>query len=167
MRGFLTATAVLGVLAIGGLPALALTLAADETAPAPSAQVDSTPGNGMPPWAQGKAHGRDKAGKDARKADRPADGDDGTPGWLKQSEVPPGWTKNHGGQRPHGWNMREWAHCVGDAVADRPEGEKPNAEGACGPRPTKPSKAPEKAPNPSAEKSSGMSSEKSTGKPAR
>lgn len=174
MKGLLTATAVLGVLAIGGLPVLALNLAADETQPAPSAQVEGTPDDGMPPW--GKAHGRDKAGKDAVKdkdarreakdawkADRLDDVEDGTPGWLKQSEVPPGWAKHHGGQRPHGWDMRVWAHCLADEAGNLREGEKLDPQTACGPRPAKPSKSSDK----SSEKSSGKSSAKSKPTPAR
>lgn len=54
MRGLVATTAVLGVVAIGGLPALALTLAADETGPAAERTTTLVEERGSPPpWAQG------------------------------------------------------------------------------------------------------------------
>lgn len=105
MRGLLATTAVLGVLAIGGLPVLALTLAVDETGPGrePTTVLEDADGPGGPPWAQGE--------------DR---------------EPPPGWVRNHGGATPHGWAVREWAHCRADAARD---GRDPLT---CGAKPTSP-----------------------------
>ena len=118
MRGLVATTAVLGVLAIGGLPALALTLAAEETRPdaEPTTTLvqdpDDTGRPGRPPWAQGE--------------DR---------------EPPPGWTRNHGGATPHGWAVREWASCMGDAAAGREPGAQPDPSGACGEKPLSPGQA--------------------------
>ena len=136
MRGLLAATAVLGVVAIGGLPVLALTLADAETGP--DAQVGAAARRpGPPPWAHG--HGKpdqdDKAGEDR-------DGK-GPPGWARHGHlVPPGWAKNHAGRSPHGWAVRDWAHCVADAAADLDSGEKLDPEAACGERPTPPGAQP-------------------------
>lgn len=152
MRGLLAATAVLGVVAIGGLPVLALTLADAETGP--DTQVSAAARRpGPPPWAHGhgkpdhddKARddkdGDDRAGED-RDDDRDDDGD-GPPGWARHGDlVPPGWAKNHAGRSPHGWAMREWAHCVADAAADLGSGEKLDPEAACGARPTPPGAQP-------------------------
>jgi hypothetical protein len=148
MRGLLAATAVLGVVAIGGLPVLALTLADAETGAGDTTQtaIDQRPG--PPAWAHG--HGRDgKPGKPdkAKDDDRHDDqGDarddaekDGRPGWARHGDqVTPGWAKQHAGRTPHGWAVREWAHCVADAAAKLPDGEKLDPEAACGARPAPP-----------------------------
>jgi hypothetical protein len=136
MRGLLAATAVLGVVAIGGLPVLALALADAETGPdaGVSAQVSDQVSAGAlrpgpPPWAHG--HGK-----------RDDDTDD-PPGWARHGDlVPPGWAKNHAGRSPHGWAVREWAHCVADAAADLDGGQKLDPEAACGERPTPPGAQP-------------------------
>jgi hypothetical protein len=106
MRGIVAATAVLGVVAIAGLPSLALTLADDDTG----------------------------TGTGSSRVER-----DGPPGWARaRHDVPPGWARNHAGAAPHGWAVREWAHCVADAAAHRAEGEKLDPEAACGARPEPP-----------------------------
>jgi hypothetical protein len=137
MRGLLAATAVLGVVAIGGLPVLALTLADAET----DRQVSAARPPGPPPWAhgQGKPDQDDEPGDDD-KAGKGRDKDGaGPPGWARHGDsVPPGWAKNHAGRSPHGWAVREWAHCVADAAADLDSGEKLDPEAACGARPTPP-----------------------------
>lgn len=146
MKGLVAATAVLGVVAIAGLPALALTLASDETRPGSdeTAQVQDGP-PGPPPWARARGHEQDKdQGKDpdkdqdkesGEKTKGPKDG----PGARWSDGVPPGWAKAQGhkaGRTPHGWAMRDWAHCV--AGAAKPEGETFDPEAACGTRPTPP-----------------------------
>jgi hypothetical protein len=131
---------VLGVLAIGGLPALALTLAQDTPA-GTSREADADREAGPPPWAHGKAHGHDKAGKDDRvDKDKQKDKDrDGTPGWMRHDgQVPPGWAKHHPGKVPHGWEMRAWARCVADAATALPDGATLDPESACGERPSPP-----------------------------
>ena len=157
MRGLVAATAVLGVIAIGGLPVLALTLADAETGTddtTPTA-VDRRPG--PPPWAHGqgkdgkdgkdgkpaKPDKLDKAKGDAESDDQDDDAEtDGAPGWARHDDqVPPGWVKHHAGRTPHGWAMREWAHCVADAAADLTSGEKLDPEAACGARPEPPAAA--------------------------
>lgn len=116
MKGLVATTAVLGVLAIGGLPALALTLAADETerAEEPSTTLAEGPPDapGPPPWAQGE-----------------------------NRQPPPGWVRNHGGARPHGWAVREWAHCRADAARSGQAGGPGGPEVDCGPKPAPPEKA--------------------------
>jgi hypothetical protein len=133
MKGVLAATAVLGALAIGGLPGLALSLAADDTGSSSTApaRLDGPPG--PPAWAHGAARGRDKdradrADKDKADKDKSDKGDDdaevrpgtGRPdgrhrGWAKQGgAVPPGWARNHPGMTPHGWTVREQAAGNGD-----------------------------------------------------
>lgn len=62
MRGLVAATAVLGVIAIGGLPVLALTLADAETSTGETTQPAADQRPGPPPWAH--AYGRD--GKPAK-----------------------------------------------------------------------------------------------------
>ena len=144
MRGLLAATAVLGVVVIGGLPVLALTLADSETGGSETTTLvgaDRQPG--PPAWAHG--HGRagkpDHArGEDADEAREDEDRDaDGQPGWARHGDaVPPGWAKHRAGATPHGWQMRTWAHCVADAAARLDEGEKLDPESACGTRPEPP-----------------------------
>jgi hypothetical protein len=105
MRGVVAATAVLGVVAIAGLPTLALTLADEETGPRTgTSRVER---GGPPGWA--------RAGHD----------------------VPPGWARNHAGAAPHGWAVREWAHCVADA-AQLSDGERLDPEARCGAKPKPP-----------------------------
>lgn len=104
MRGIVAAAAVLGVVAIAGLPTLALTLADEET---------------------GTGSSRVERG--------------GPPGWARAGhDVPPGWARNHAGAAPHGWAVREWAHCVADGSAHLADGEKRDPEAACGARPEPP-----------------------------
>lgn len=143
MKGLLAATAVLGVLAIGGLPTLALTLADNETGADTAAQVDSADQPGPPPWAHGHAKGHQKDGKPAKKdkagRDEQGAGGDGRPGWARNGgQVPPGWAKNHPGRSPHGWAMRDWAHCLADAAGELGQGEKLDVEAVCGARPAHP-----------------------------
>jgi hypothetical protein len=145
MRGLLAATAVLGVIAIGGLPVLALTLADAETGAGDTAPTAADQRPGPPAWAHGRGGKPGKPDKVKGDDDR-ADGDDddgaetdGPPGWARHGDtVPPGWVKHHAGRTPHGWAMREWAHCVADAAADLPSGEKLDPEAACGVRPDPP-----------------------------
>lgn len=140
MRGVVATTAVLGVLAIGGLPALALTLAAEETGPdaEPTTSLvedtDATGRPGPPPWAQGRGPGAER--HDGDDADKEA-GDEGTPGWARREDggPPPGWARNHGGETPHGWAVREWAHCLADQAAENEPGERVDPETDCGPKP--------------------------------
>jgi hypothetical protein len=117
MRGIVAATAVLGVLAIGGLPVLALTLADSETSSQDTARPAADQRPGPPPWAHaygrdGKPAKPDKLHKDKSKdkAERPDrddadDGDDdrgtdGPPGWARGGDqVPPGWAKHAGSGR--------------------------------------------------------------------
>lgn len=142
----MAATAVVGVLAIGGLPTLALTLADGETTADTTSVADTPRQPGPPPWAQGRAkghHKQDRDDKDARKDKSDAgdnrEGGDGVPGWARHGDhVPPGWARNHPGRSPHGWAMRAWAHCVADAAARLPEGETLDPERACGTRPAPP-----------------------------
>jgi hypothetical protein len=116
MRGLLAATAAVGVLAIGGLPALALTLAGEETGPEHRRAAVSQRAPGPPPWAHEKARG-----------------------WMRHHDrVPPGWARNHAGRTPHGWAVRTWAHCVADAAAGLAPGEKLDPVSACGERPERP-----------------------------
>ena len=61
MRGVLVAAAVVGALAVGGLPALALVTTSQDGAPAPAAAVRAERA-GPPPWAKGP--GRGQQGKD-------------------------------------------------------------------------------------------------------
>lgn len=112
MRGLVATTAVLGVLAIGGLPVLALTLAVDET------RSDREPVTVLE-----EGHGPDGHGPDGR----------GGPPWAQgeDREPPPGWVRNHGGATPHGWAVREWAHCRNDARRQA------DAD-SCGDKPTPP-----------------------------
>ena len=145
MRGLVATTAVLGVLAIGGLPALALTLAAEETGPdaEPTTTLvedpDDTGRPGPPPWAQGRGPGgdRDDDGSDAQGED------EGTPPWAQgeDRQPPPGWTRNHGGATPHGWAVREWASCLADEAGAREPGERVDPESACGGKPASPGQA--------------------------
>lgn len=147
MKGLVAATAVLGVLAIGGIPALALTLADNETGSASTPQEARQEGAerqpGPPPWAngQGKGHhkddkGKDDKGKDEKKESDRDGGGKGQPGWSRHGDqVPPGWARNHEGRSPHGWAMREWAHCLADAAAALGDGERLDPEAACGERP--------------------------------
>jgi hypothetical protein len=151
MRGLVAATAVLGVVVIGGLPVLALTLADSETGSGETVTppwADRRPG--PPPWAHGRDgkpdHGSrsDDQGPDdeARDSDEAEDRghDHGQPGWARHGDaVPPGWAKHRAGATPHGWAMRTWAHCVADAAAKLDQGEKLDPEAACGPRPEPPS----------------------------
>ena len=90
MRGLLAATAVVGVLAIGGLPALALTLADDETG-ADRHPTAAKREPGPPPRAHGKALGHEKPGKHDRvDKDRHKDKDKD-----KDKARAPGWTRHH------------------------------------------------------------------------
>lgn len=147
MRGLLAATAVLGVVVIGGLPVLALTLADSETGSGDTVTLSGAGGEpGPPPWAHGHgqkgkadhAKGRDDKGPDDAEAED-RDDDRGQPGWARRGDaVPPGWAKHRPGATPHGWAMRTWAHCVADAAARLDEGEKLDPEDACGTRPEPP-----------------------------
>lgn len=152
MRGLLAATAVLGVVVIGGLPVLALTLADSETGSSETttlAGAERQPG--PPPWAHGHgragkpdhAKGQDDEGPDdeGRDDDGAEDRDDdrGEPGWARRGgAVPPGWAKHRSGATPHGWAMRSWAHCVADAASRLESGDKLDPEAACGTRPEPP-----------------------------
>jgi hypothetical protein len=138
VRGLLAATAVVGVLAIGGLPTLALTLADEETGSDRSTAA-SQQQPGPPPWAHGKARGHEKrSGDDRAHQDKQKD-KAGHPGWMRHDgRVPPGWARNHAGRTPHGWAMRAWAHCVVDAAAGLTDGEKLDPVAACGERPEPP-----------------------------
>lgn len=139
MRGLVATTAVLGVLAIGGLPALALTLAAEETGPGrepATTLVQDSESPGPPPWAHGR--GRPEGPGD----DVEAEGE-GVPPWATggDREPPPGWERNHDGATPHGWAVREWARCVAAEAGDREPGDRLDREAACGPRPVPPGHA--------------------------
>ena len=143
MKGLVATTAVLGVLAIGGLPALALTLAVEETGPdaEPTTTLvedtDDTNRPGPPPWAQGRGPDEERGGdEDDSEAE-----DEGTPGWARGDDAPPpGWIRNHAGATPHGWAVREWAHCRADLAADREPGERVD-EADCGDKPVSPGQA--------------------------
>ncbi len=151
MRGLVAATAVLGVIAIGGLPVLALTLADAETGTGDTTPTAADRRPGPPPWAHGQGKDGKPAKPDKAKGDDRDEADDedddgaeadARPGWAgRADQVPPGWAKHHPGRAPHGWAMREWAHCVGDAAADLTSGEKLDPEAACGARPEPPAGA--------------------------
>lgn len=150
MKGFVAASAVLGMFTVGGLPVLALTGTDSGTGgndKASAAVAARQPG--PPPWA----HGHGRAGKPDKpdKPDKPKGQDDddkgedrdgdhrGQPGWARHGDaVPPGWAKHRPGATPHGWAMRAWAHCVADAAAGLDQGEKLDPEKACGARPKPP-----------------------------
>lgn len=147
MRGLVAATAVLGVLAAGGLPTLGHTPAADGTGPGGDdvTRVRDEGPSGPPPWAMGKAHGRsttkakDKAKDKAKGAGEGPKGlkDGRGPRWSQGR--PPGLAREKGpgaDRTPHGWLMRDWAHCV--AGADKPKGQRFDPEAVCGTRPTPP-----------------------------
>ena len=142
MRGLVASTALLGALALGGVPALALTLASDETeprqAPATTLAEESDEGrSGPPPWAQGRDRGDDAGERDD-------EGDDeGPPAWAQgpERQAPPGWARNHAGGKPYGWRVRAWAYCVSQAEADREAGESVSPRARCGEKPAKPAKA--------------------------
>ncbi len=143
MRGLLATTAVLGVLAIGGLPALALTLAADETDPAqePATTLAEDTGRpGPPPWAQGRGPGEDRGDEDD--GAEPED-EDGPPAWAQgeDRQPPPGWARNHPGRTPHGWAVREWALCLAEEAENRGPGERVDPETDCGGKPVSPGQA--------------------------
>lgn len=144
MKGLVATTAVLGVLAIGGLPALALTLASEETGPdtEPTTTLvedaDDTGRPGPPPWAQGRGPGEDRGDEGDSETE-----DEGEPGWARggNDEPPPGWARNHDGRIPHGWAVREWASCLADQAGDRQPGEPVDPEGVCGEKPESPGQA--------------------------
>lgn len=119
MRGLVTTTAVLGVLAIGGLPALALTLAAEETGPDVESTTTLVGGadhvGKPPPWAQGHGPGEDR-------------------------DTRPGVRGGHD-EAPHGWAVRQWAHCLADAARDREPGERLDSGSECGGKPVPPGHA--------------------------
>jgi len=166
MKGLVTSTAMLGVLAFGGLPALALTLAADEAEPAEEpastlvGDVADTARPGPPPWAQGRGPGADRGADDADQddtddtddtderadAEERADtegGGDGPPPWAQGEtrEPNPGWARNHDGAMPHGWTVRAWAHCLADQAGDLERGQRVDPEAACGGKPVSPGEA--------------------------
>lgn len=95
VKGTLAAGALLGVLAIGGLPALAHTMAADEPTAADAADAWQ-PGDGAPPWSNGHHRGQ-----------------------AEKGQTPRGKTAK--GRTHHGAAMREWAHCL--AGAEKPSAE--------------------------------------------
>ena len=120
MKGILAAGAILGVLAVGGLPAFALTMAADPSSGSGSTADTQTwqPGDGAPPWSDGrhaKGHAKWHQGES----------DDDVRG---AGELPPGLAKT--GKTHHGAQMRDWAHCM--AGAEKPTDHK------CGAKPTPP-----------------------------
>ncbi|HEX4978086.1 MAG TPA: hypothetical protein VFV40_09500 [Nocardioides sp.] len=152
MRGLVATTAVLGVLAIGGLPALALTLAAEETGPdsEPATTLVEDDGRpGPPPWAQGRGQDKDRDEKrpDGMGDDTDGDTDEGTPPWAEgeDRQPPPGWMRNHDGATPHGWAVREWAHCLGDDAGTEEPGETVGPRSDCGEKPVPPGHAPKPA----------------------
>lgn len=127
MKGLVATTAVLGALAIGGLPALALTLAVEESGPA--AEPATT-------LVEETATDEDPPARDAG------------PGWARGATgPPPGWVRNHDGRSPHGWAVREWAHCrSGEAdLSGKPDasrsGPQGRPQGDCGQKPVSPGKA--------------------------
>jgi hypothetical protein len=138
MRGFLASTAVLGVIAVGGVPAIGLAMTGEETAPSEQRTAAAPEGEreGPPPWARGRGG--------PKGADDKADPDKGPPAWArggadgKQRGTPPGWARNHGGATPHGWAVRAWAHCVADAAKDLEPGRRLDRTGACGEKPASP-----------------------------
>jgi hypothetical protein len=138
MRGFLASTAVLGVIAVGGVPAIGLAMTGEETAPTDQRTATDPEGDreGPPPWARGRGGPKD--------ADDKAGPDQGPPAWArggadgKQRGTPPGWARNHGGATPHGWAVRAWAHCRADAAQGREPGEGRDAIAACGEKPASP-----------------------------
>jgi len=129
MRGFLASTAVLGVIAVGGVPALGLVMTGEETTPSDqrTATGSEREAEGPPPWA---AQGKNRT-------------------------TPPGWARNHGGAAPHGWAVREWAHCVAAAAQGLEPGQRLDRAGACGEKPAPPGQAkkPDKAKQPKAGRS--------------
>jgi hypothetical protein len=134
MKGTLTAAALIGALAAGGLPALALGLTGAQTAPQSDAQGDAAVVGVVP--AAGDAGDAGDAGE----GDDDAQDDTGTPGWARHEQrVPPGWAKNHKGATPFGWQMRSWARCVGDNTPPRvSEDDQDTPSAKCGAKPRPP-----------------------------
>jgi hypothetical protein len=152
MRGVVAATAVLGVLAVGGLPAAALVVAAEETGTPDAAVAQER--TGPPPWANGQARGHDKdkggaaedkggAAKDkAPRATKPTDDAKREGAQRGRREgPPPGWGRHHQGRSPHGWAVREWARCLAGAAEELPEGRRLDPHAACGGKPEPPGHA--------------------------
>lgn len=125
----------MAALLIGGIPALALTLAADEGSPSSSqASADEwQPGDGAPPWSKHRSAGP-RADQDKAKPDK---------------AMGPKAGRGNG----HGVQMRAWAHCVAtpekpaEIASEGPEPEDGASEGperrfdpeqACGKRPAPP-----------------------------
>jgi hypothetical protein len=122
MRAALLNTAVVGVLTLGGLPALAMALTGDEPADVAPSEIAERDGDdqGPPPWARANGHGPKHDGRHGAvdRADRqrttppgwegkdvpPGRTKGAKPGW-KGKDVPPGWAK-HGWTEPPGHSAR-------------------------------------------------------------
>jgi len=116
MKMLIGTVAVLGALAIGGIPAIAFTLAQAEHGLAGTSSgdaADDKPGNGPPEWANSRHNGDKK-----QKANKHAE---------EMSSL----------GRAHGEAMRKWAACVSEHAGDK---------SVCDPKPTPPGhlKHPEK-----------------------
>jgi hypothetical protein len=126
MKAMLTATAVIGALAAGSLPALALTLTGAES--------------GHPAGATVVRAAAPAADSDDAKDPKDAKEEAGTPGWMRpgHAKLPPGWVRNHQGGTPFGWQMRSWAKCVSDSAAGANESQDVTPPANCGTKPTPP-----------------------------
>jgi hypothetical protein len=133
MKLLVGTVAVLGALAIGGIPAVAFTLAqADHGLGSESSgdSADHTPGNGPPEWAHSGHHGD--------KGDKGEAHDEGR-GWgpWKDKANEHAWEMSARG-RAHGEAMREWAACVSEHAANQSDDSGFDPEVACGTKPIPP-----------------------------
>jgi len=133
MKMLISTVAVLGALAIGGVPAVAFTLAQAEHGLADTSSSDAAgdkPGNGPPEWANSRHNGQKDSGqKDMGRRDdaKGAKKDKANRHAAKMSSL----------GRAHGEAMRMWAACVSENAGDK---------SACDPKPVPPGhlKHPEK-----------------------
>ena len=124
MKMLVGTVAVLGALAIGGLPAIAFTLAQAEHGLAGTSAGDSRddkPGNGPPEHANSRHNGdKDEAnGAKKEKANKHAE---------EMSSL----------GRAHGEAMRAWAACVSEKAGNQSDDAGFDPEVACGAKPIPP-----------------------------
>lgn len=128
MKMLVGTVVVLGALTIGGIPAIAFTLAQAEhgLAGTNSGDVaDDKPGNGPPPWANSR-HNGDKGDKGDK--EKGAKKEKSNKHAQKMSAL----------GRAHGEAMRKWAACVSDHARNQPDDAGFNPEVACGTKPIPP-----------------------------
>lgn len=129
MKMLVGTVAVLGALAIGGVPAVAFTLAqADHPLSSTSSgnAADDKPGHGPPEWANSRHNGE----KDKNKSEK-AKGpklDKATKHAEKMSSL----------GREHGEAMRMWAACVSEKAGHQPDDDGFDPAVACDTKPIPP-----------------------------